>query len=134
MDINRVTLCGRLCVDPEVKTTSTGKSYMRFSVATHRSWKDEKGDWKTQTEFHPVVAWGGLATRICEQCKKGESVFLEGELRHRQWQDAAGVRKFITEVVVDRLQPVRGEMPTMEKSEALPEVEEISIEEVKATV
>lgn len=131
MDLNRVTLCGRLCADPELKTTSGGKSYTRVSLATHRRWKAENSEWKTQTEFHPVVAWGEAADRFARQCKKGEAVFVEGSLRHNSWQDAAGVRKFMTEVSIDRWVLLRVPAAAPEKEEALPTVEELAIEEIK---
>jgi single-strand DNA-binding protein len=97
--VNKVILVGRLGADPEVKYTPAGRAYANFNVATNAVWKDQDGNQKDRTDWHRVVAWGKLAEIIGEYLKKGSSVYLEGRLQTRSWDDANGVKRYITEVV-----------------------------------
>jgi single-strand DNA-binding protein len=96
--INRVTIVGNLGKDPEVRHLESGASVARFSVATNESYKDKQGEWQTQTEWHIVVVWRGLAEKAERELKKGGLVYVEGKLRTRTYQDSNGVEKSITEI------------------------------------
>ena len=96
--INRVILLGRLGRDPEKRSLPEGTVYVRFSLATHESYKDKQGEWKEQTEWHNIVLWGPLAERAEKTLQKGNLIYLEGKLTHRQWTDDQGVSRSLTEV------------------------------------
>lgn len=97
--VNKVILIGNLGRDPEVRYLEGNVAVAKFSVATNESYKDKKGDWQTNTEWHDVVAWRALAERAEKQLKKGSQVFVEGKLTHRKYQDKDGNDKYVTEVV-----------------------------------
>ena len=96
--VNKVTLIGRLGKDPEVRTLDSGTNIAKFSVATDESYKDKNGEWQTQTEWHNVILWRGLAERAEQGLKKGSLVYIEGKLTSRSWQDEKGNTNYITEV------------------------------------
>lgn len=97
--VNKVILIGNLGRDPEVRYLEGNIAVAKFSVATNESYKDKKGEWQTNTEWHEIVAWRLLAERAEKQLKKGSQVFVEGKLTHRKYQDKEGNDKYITEVV-----------------------------------
>lgn len=99
--VNKVILIGNLGRDPEVKYLEGNVAVAKFSVATNESYKDKKGDWQTQTEWHDVVAWRALAERAEKQLKKGSQVFVDGKLTHRKYQDKDGIDRYVTEVVAN---------------------------------
>ena len=96
--VNKVTLIGRLGKDPEVRTLDSGTNIAKFSMATDESYKDKNGEWQTQTEWHNVILWRGLAERAEQSLKKGALVYVEGKLTSRSWQDDQGNMNYITEV------------------------------------
>ena len=107
--VNKVTLIGNLGQDPEVKRMTSGDIMVSFSIATTDSWRDKQtGEKKDKTEWHRIVIFNEGLAKIAEQyLKKGNSVYLEGSLQTRKWQDQSGVEKSTTEVV---LQKFRGEL------------------------
>ncbi len=98
--VNKVILVGRLGADPQLKFTPSGKANASFNVATNYVWKDQDGNQQDKTDWHRVTAWGKLAEVMGEFLKKGSYVYLEGRLQTRNYDDANGVKKWITEVVV----------------------------------
>ena len=96
--VNKVTLIGRLGKDPEVRTLDSGTNIAKFSLATDESYKDKNGEWQTQTEWHNIILWRGLAERAEQTLRKGVLVYLEGKLTNRSWQDDQGNTNYITEV------------------------------------
>lgn len=100
--LNKVTLIGNLGKDPEVRTTSDGKDIVTFSLATSESWKDKAtGEKREKTEWHRVVIFNeGLVGVVKNYVKKGTKLFIEGSLQTRKWQDASGVEKYTTEIVL----------------------------------
>jgi len=100
--LNKVTLIGNLGKDPEIRTTSEGKDIITFSLATSESWKDKAtGEKREKTEWHRVVIFNeGLVNVVKNYVKKGTKLFIEGSLQTRKWQDASGVEKYTTEVVL----------------------------------
>jgi len=97
--INKVTLIGNLGRDPEIRHLESGSVVGKFSIATNESYKDKAGEWQTQTEWHDVVVWRGLAEYVERNFKKGSLIYVEGKLTHRKYTDKEGVDKYITEVV-----------------------------------
>lgn len=99
--INKVTLVGRLGRDPEIRATRTGSSIGSFSMATDHSWKDKSGEWQKKTEWHKVVVFDErLIDAVIGRLKVGSTVFVEGALQTRKWQDQSGADRYVTEVVV----------------------------------
>ena len=85
MYLNRLTIIGFVGNDVETKFTSSGKTFAQFSVATKTSWKDDKGEWQSNTEWHRVVVWGEKLAAYAATLKKGAHVRVEGPLHSREY-------------------------------------------------
>lgn len=102
--VNKVILVGNLGRDPEVRHLENGAVVANFSLATSESYKDRNsGELVTNTDWHNIVLWRGLAEIAEKYLKKGDKVYVEGKLRNRSYQDQEGATKYITEVVGDNL-------------------------------
>ena len=97
--LNKIMLIGHLGQDPELRTTSSGATYARFSVATTEKWRAQDGQMQSQTEWHRVIAWNRLAEICGEYLRKGSKVYIEGKSQTRSWEDEEGVRRYSTQVV-----------------------------------
>ena len=107
--INKVILIGNLGRDPEVRYTPSGAAVCNVTIATSRNWKDKtSGEKVEETEWHRVVFYDRLAEIAGEYLKKGRSVYVEGRLKTRKWQDKDGVEKYTTEIVADNMQMLGG--------------------------
>jgi single-strand DNA-binding protein len=104
--INKVILIGNLGKDPEVRHFENGGSIARFSIATSESYIKKDTDEKvTQTEWHTVVTRGGLAAKVVEPyLKKGNSVYIEGKIKTRSWEDKNGETRYTTEIFCEKLE------------------------------
>jgi len=102
--VNKVILIGRLGADPQLKYTPSGRANVNFNLATNAFWKDQEGNQQERTDWHRMVAWGKMAEVMGEWLKKGSLVYLEGRLQSRSYDDANGVKKWITEVVVSDME------------------------------
>ncbi len=101
--LNKVMIIGRLGRDPEMRYTPTGRPVTAFSVAVNRSWIAGDGDRREETEWFNIVAWGNLA-EICKQhLHKGQSVYIEGRLQTRGWEDQDGKKHYRTEIVANEM-------------------------------
>ena len=107
--VNKVMLLGNLGQDPVVRTSQDGNKIVQLSIATSDRWKDRNsGEQREKTEWHRVVIFNENLSNIAEQyLKKGSTVFIEGQLQTRKWQDQNGIDKYTTEVVLGRF---RGEL------------------------
>ena len=101
--INKVILIGNLGQDPELRYTSSGVAVASFSMATGESWKDQDGNVQEKTQWHKLVAWRKLAEIVGEYLKKGSKVYIEGRIQYRSYDDKNGVKRDVTEIVVDQL-------------------------------
>jgi single-strand DNA-binding protein len=101
--VNRVMLIGNLGKDPDVQYLEGNIGVAKFSLATTETFKDRTGKLVSQTEWHTVVLWRGLAELAQKYLHKGSLVYIEGRLRTRSWEDKEGNKKFATEVVGDNL-------------------------------
>jgi len=101
--VNRVMLIGNLGKDPDVQVLEGNIAVAKFPLATTETFKDRGGKLVSQTEWHTVVLWRGLAELAQKYLHKGSLVYIEGRLRTRNWDDKEGHRKFATEVVGDNL-------------------------------
>ena len=101
--VNKVTLIGNLGKDPELRYTSSGVAVATFSMATSESWKDTEGNAQERTQWHSIVAWRKLAEIVGEYLKKGSKIYLEGRLQYRNYDDKNGVKRYVTEIVMDEM-------------------------------
>lgn len=98
--VNRVTLLGRLGRDAEVAYTASQVACVKFSLATDRRWKDQSGEWKSETDWHNVVLWRGEA--VAPYLTKGQQVYVEGRLQTRNYEKE-GRKVYVTEIVADEV-------------------------------
>ena len=101
--VNRVTLIGNLGKDPDVQYLDGNIGVAKFSLATTETYKDKTGKLISQTEWHTVVLWRGLADLAQKYLHKGSLVYIEGRLKTRSWEDKEGNKKFATEIVGENL-------------------------------
>ncbi|MBG37653.1 MAG: single-stranded DNA-binding protein, partial [Flavobacteriales bacterium] len=99
----KVILIGNLGKDPEVRYLDNGVAVANISLATSESYKNKEGERITQTEWHDVVLWRGLAEVAEKFLKKGSSVYIEGKLRTNKWVDKDENSRYKTEVLADKL-------------------------------
>lgn len=108
---NRVQLIGHLGQDPELKTIESGKKMARFTLATDDGYKNSEGQKVSETTWHNIVAWNGLAELSEKYLKKGRKVAVEGRIVYRTYEDKKGVTKYITEIILNDLMfldPIKG--------------------------
>ena len=102
--VNKVILVGNLGQKPEMRYTATQSAVANISIATTESWKDkESGEMRDKTEWHRVVYFGKLAEIVEKYLDKGSSVYIEGKLQTRKWQDKSGADRWTTEIVGNEL-------------------------------
>ncbi len=101
--VNRVILIGNLGKDPEIQYLEKNISVAKFPLATTETHKDKNGRLISQTEWHIIVLWRGLAELAQKYLHKGSLIYIEGRLRTRSWEDREGNKKFATEIVADNL-------------------------------
>ena len=100
--VNKVILIGNLGKDPEIMTFDNGVKKASFSLATTESYKNRDGNRVDQTEWHNIVLWRGLAEVAEKFLKKGNSVYIEGKIRSRSYEQD-GVKKYVTEIFADNM-------------------------------
>lgn len=107
--VNKVIIVGNLGRDPEVRSFPNGGKVVNLRIATSESWKDKtSGERKERTEWHSVAIFNEGLAKIAEQyLKKGSTVYIEGQLETRKWQDQSGADRYSTEVV---LRPYNGSL------------------------
>lgn len=116
--VNKVIILGRLGQDPETRVIGSGQQVCTLSVATSESWIKD-GNKEERTEWHRIVLWGKLAEIASKHLHKGRSVFIEGKLQTRSWDDQQGNKRFITEIVGSSMQFVGdGNRATRDESSA----------------
>ncbi len=101
--LNKVMLIGNIGGDPKVRYLDSGVAVASFSLATNETYKSKSGEKTTQTEWHNIILWRGLAETAEKYLKKGDKIFVEGRLRHRSYDDKEGVKRYITEVYGDSM-------------------------------
>lgn len=103
MYINKAILFGNITRDPELRALPSGMNVCNFSIATNRVYKDRDGNKQEQTDFHNIVVFGRQADTVSQYLKKGSSVYVEGRMQTRSWEQN-GEKKYRTEVVADSVQ------------------------------
>jgi single-strand DNA-binding protein len=101
--LNKVLLLGNLGKDPEVNTLEGNVKVAKFSLATTESYKDEHGQTHSNTEWHTVVLWRGLADLAEKYLHKGSTVYIEGKNKTRSYEDKQGVKRYVTEIIGEEL-------------------------------
>ena len=103
MSVNKVILVGNVGKDPEVRHLEGGTTVARFPLATNETYTDKSGKKVTQTEWHNIVVWRGLAEIAEKYVRKGTQLYIEGKIRTRSWEDQNKIRRYTTEIYVDNL-------------------------------
>ncbi|MBA3284673.1 MAG: single-stranded DNA-binding protein [Nitrosopumilus sp.] len=118
--VNKVILIGNLGRDPEVRHAQDGSKIVTLSVATSETWKDRAtGERRDRTEWHRVVIFNDRLCEIAEKyIKKGNKIFLEGQLQTRKWTDQSNQERYTTEVILPKF---RGELTMLERNDAVGE-------------
>ena len=98
---NSVRLVGNLGMDPEVKSFDNNRMLAKISIATNESYKNDKGEKITDTQWHNLVLWGAQAKLAEDLLKKGDEIAIEGKLASRSYVDKDGNKRYVTEVVVN---------------------------------
>lgn len=102
--VNKAILVGNLGKDPETRFLPDGKAVCNFSIATSEQWKDKAtGEKKDATEWHRISTFGRLAEVCGEYLKRGSSVYIEGRITTRKWQDKEGQDRYTTEIIADKM-------------------------------
>lgn len=121
--VNKVILIGNLGKDPDFRVTPGGQPVANFSIATTEKWSDKAGEKKEKTEWHNIVLWGRLAEIANQYLRKGGSVYIEGRLQTRSWDDKDGNKRYTTEIVGNSLQMLGGRREAS-SSEDIPQAAE----------
>lgn len=114
---NTVRLVGNLGFDPEVREIAPGRKVARLSLATSEKYTNSTGERVTDTQWHTIVAWGRMADQVQRLLTKGVPVAVEGRLVHRSYTGKEGLKRYITEVVLNDFKVIayakndRGELP-----------------------
>ena len=101
--VNKVILLGNLGKDPEVRYLDNGVAVANFSLATTEKYKNKLGERVSQTEWHNIVVWRGLAEVAEKYLKKGSNVYIEGKIKTRKWEDKDGSTRYNTEILADNM-------------------------------
>jgi single-strand DNA-binding protein len=102
--VNKVILIGNLGADPDVRYTSGGTAVCNMRLATNESYRDANGETVEKTEWHSVVTWARLAEICGQYLKKGSTIYIEGSLQTRQWEDRDGNTRYTTEIKAQEMQ------------------------------
>ena len=101
---NKVQLVGHLGQDPELKSIGEGRQLLRLSLATNERYRTSEGEWKDETQWHPVVVWGKQAERLAPLVRKGSGLVVEGRLVHRRYETKQGEKRTATEIILSDFQ------------------------------
>ena len=118
--VNKGILVGNLGKDPEVRYLDNGVAVANFSLATTENYKNKAGERVSQTEWHNIVLWRGLAEVAEKYLKKGASVYIEGKIKTRKWEDKEGNTRYNTEILADNMTMLAGKQSQESGSPATP--------------
>ena len=103
---NSVSVCGNVTRDPELRFTASGQATATFGVAVNRRWQNrQSNEWEEAVSYFNVVCWRELAENAAESLHKGSRVMVIGRLEQRSWDDQAGAKKSVVEIVADEVGP-----------------------------
>lgn len=118
--INNVHLIGNLGKNVELKNFDSGSKKATFSLATTESYKNQKGEYVKNTQWHNIVAWGRNAELISKALEKGSKVAIQGTLNYRTYEDKGGQTKYITEILVTEFMKMNAEARPQAAKEPTP--------------
>lgn len=121
MGVNKVILVGNVGKDPEVRHLDSGVAVTTFPLATSETYRNKEGQKVTNTEWHNVVLWRGLAEIAEKYVKKGNPLYIEGKIRTRSWDDKDGNKRYTTEIIADNMQMLGSKQSNEESSASEPE-------------
>jgi single-strand DNA-binding protein len=104
MYLNKAFIIGNLTRDPELKALPSGTKVASFSLATNRVYKDKDGKKVENVDYHNIVVFARLGELCAQYLKKGAQACVEGRIQTRSWDDAAGGKKYRTEIIADNVQ------------------------------
>lgn len=108
MAVNKVILIGNLGKDPEVRYTANGRAVARFPIATSEVWMNAEGNRQERTEWHNIIVWGKQGEHCGQYLAKGRQVYIEGSIRSRSYDDKNGNKRYVTEIVAQRVKFLGG--------------------------
>jgi single-strand DNA-binding protein len=106
--VNKAILIGNLGSDPELRYTQNGQGVATFNIATSENWTDKAGERQERTEWHRIVAWGKTGELCAQYLSKGRTVYIEGRIQTRDWEDKDGNKRYTTEIVANTVQFLGG--------------------------
>jgi single-strand DNA-binding protein len=95
---NKVSLIGRVGAQPEVVKFDSGKTLVRFALATNERYKNKEGEWQEQTQWHNITAWGKTADLISKLAQKGQELVVEGKLVNNNYETKEGEKRYSTTI------------------------------------
>lgn len=128
--LNKVILIGRLGRDPETRTFENGGKKVTFSLATSETYRDKDGNRKELTEWHNIVCWRNLAEIAEKYLTKGKLLYVEGRLRTRNWDDANGVKHYLTEIEANNFTMLSGGKDDKSSAQKVDQAENVSFTDV----
>ena len=96
--VNKAILVGNLGRDPELRYTQNGQAVVNFTLATSETWNDKSGERVERTEWHRIVVWGKTGEMCAQYLSKGRTVYVEGRIQTREWEDKEGNKRYTTEI------------------------------------
>ena len=102
--VNKAILVGNLGRDPEMRHTPNGQAVVNFTLATSENWTDKSGERQERTEWHRIVVWGKTAEMCNQYLSKGRTVYIEGRIQTREWEDKDGNKRYTTEINAQTVQ------------------------------
>ncbi|HEY6198344.1 MAG TPA: single-stranded DNA-binding protein [Candidatus Binatia bacterium] len=108
MSVNKVILIGNLGKDPEVRYTANGRAVARFPIATSEVWNDAEGNRQERTEWHNIIVWGKQGETCGQYLAKGRQAYIEGSIRTRSYDDKSGQKRYVTEIIAQRVRFLGG--------------------------
>jgi single-strand DNA-binding protein len=106
--VNKAILIGNLGRDPELRYTQNGQAVANFTLATNETWTDKSGERVERTEWHRIVVWGKMAESCGQYLSKGRTVYIEGRIQTREWEDKDGNKRYTTEINAQTVQFLGG--------------------------
>lgn len=126
--VNKVILIGNLGRDPEIQHFENGVKKASFSLATTEAYKNKEGEKTTHTEWHNIILWRGLAEVAEKYLKKGQTVYIEGRIRRREWEDENKQKRYAFEILGDSMQMLGGRREEGSSSPVVSETKEEVVE------
>ena len=119
MSVNKVILVGNVGKDPETRHLEGGATVSKFSLATSEVYRNKDGEKITNTEWHNIVLWRGLAEIAEKYVKKGSQLYIEGRIRTRSYTDQDNNTRYVTEIIADSMHML-GKRPESGTHESIP--------------